>query len=162
MLLRSFVICGYLAAAYWISAHYPIFKMVFYPTLGAFSYLFMQRMDQMKDIRRIIIGACISTGIGAVFYTISSGALSLLATALVTVLLIQWCKWNAAPILAVSLIPYFVRPEVVWVLPLTVLASLLCLLLPLWLIGKLELLLRKAAQARLAAAPLRAAAKQDV
>jgi len=161
MLLRSFVICGYLAAAYWISTHYPMFKMVFYPTLGAFSYLFMQRMDQMKDIRRIIIGACIATAVGACFYTISSGAVSLLATALVTVGLIQWCKWNAAPVLAVSLIPYFARPEVVWVLPLTVLGSLLCLLLPLWLIGKLELLLKKASQARLAASPIGTAVKQD-
>lgn len=111
--------------------------MVFYPTLGAFSFLFMHRGGHIKDIGRIIVGAIIVT-IGSLCYTISTGVVSFFATAIITLLLIQLFKWNAAPILAVSLIPYFAHPDSIWMLPLAVLISLLGLLLPLWLAGKLE------------------------
>lgn len=138
MFLRSLVICCYLMGAYWASYHFPSLKMVFYPTLGAFSFLFMHRVDNIREIRRIIIGAIIAVTMGSVFYTISTGAVSFFLTALVTITLIQFFKWNAAPILAVSFIPYFAHPVSMWALPIAVFVSLTGLLLSIWLIGRVE------------------------
>lgn len=136
--LRSLIICCYLMTAYWASIHFPSLKMVFYPTLGAFSFLFIHRIGQPKDVVRIIIGAIIAVSLGSFFYTINTGAVSFFATAIVTISLIQVFKWNAAPILAVSFIPYFAHPDSLWALPIAVLASLAGLLIPLWLISRLE------------------------
>jgi membrane protein YdbS with pleckstrin-like domain len=138
MFLRSLVICCYLMGAYWASYHFPSLKMVFYPTLGAFSFLFMHRVDNIKEIRRIIIGAIIAVTMGSLFYTVSHSAISFFLTALVTITLIQFFKWNAAPILAVSFIPYFAHPVSMWALPIAVFASLTGLLISIWLIGKVE------------------------
>ncbi|TXK76091.1 hypothetical protein [Paenibacillus sp. N3.4] len=138
MFLRSFVICCYLMGAYWASYHFPSMKMVFYPTLGAFSFLFMHRVDQIKDVWRITIGAIIAVLLGSLLYSISHGALSFFVTALITISLIQFFKWNAAPILAVSFVPYFAHPTSFWALPAAVLISLLGLMLSVWLIGKVE------------------------
>ncbi|MDR6554267.1 HPP family protein [Paenibacillus qinlingensis] len=138
MFLRSLVICCYLMGAYWASYHFPSMKMVFYPTLGAFSFLFMHRVDNIREIRRIILGAIIAVTMGSIFYSISTGAISFFLTALVTITLIQFFKWNAAPILAVSFIPYFAHPISMWALPIAVLVSLTGLLVSIWLIGKVE------------------------
>ncbi|MGO4271471.1 hypothetical protein AB4Z22_16765 [Paenibacillus sp. TAF58] len=138
MFLRSLVMCCYLMGAYWASYHFPSMKMVFYPTLGAFSFLFMHRVDQIKDIGRITMGAIIAVTIGSSMYAISHGAMSFFITAILTISLIQWFKWNAAPILAVSFIPFFAHPVAFWALPAAVLVSLLGLIGSIWLIGKLE------------------------
>ncbi|OAS23634.1 HPP family protein [Paenibacillus oryzisoli] len=138
MFLRSLVICCYLMGAYWASYHFPSLKMVFYPTLGAFSFLFMHRVDNIREIRRIIIGAIIAVTMGSLFYTISTGAVSFFLTAVVTITLIQFFKWNAAPILAVSFIPYFAHPVSMWALPIAVFVSLTGLLISIWLIGRVE------------------------
>lgn len=138
MFVRSLIICCYLMIAYWVSCQFPSLKMVFYPTLGAFSFLFIHRVGQIKNMGRIIIGATIAATIGSIFYTMNTGAISFFATAILTISLIHFFKWNAAPILAVSLIPYFAHPASVWILPAAVLVSLIGLLLPLWLIGKIE------------------------
>lgn len=98
----------------------------------------MHRVDQMKDVRRIITGAVAAVTIGSLFYTISTGAISFFITAVVTITFIQIFKWNAAPIMAVSLIPYFAHPVSIWALPAAVFVSLIGLLLSIWLIGKLE------------------------
>ena len=124
--------------AYWASYHFPSLKMVFYPTLGAFSFLFMHRVDNIREIRKIIIGAIIAVTMGSLFYAISHGAISFFMTALVTITLIQFFKWNAAPILAVSFIPYFAHPVSMWALPIAVFVSLTGLLISIWLIGKVE------------------------
>jgi len=50
----------------------------------------------------------------------------------------QKFSWNAAPILAVALIPFFSHPQTVWVLPLSVLCSLIGIFVPLWLVQKLD------------------------
>ncbi|WP_433946743.1 hypothetical protein [Paenibacillus sp. SN-8-1] len=95
-------------------------------------------MGPIKDIGRIIIGAIIAATLGSLFYTIDTGVLSFFATAILTLSLIKLFKWNAAPILAVSLIPYFSHPASIWALPAAVMASLVGLVLTLWCIGKLE------------------------
>lgn len=138
MMLRSFAICCYLMAAYWTSQHYPVMKMIFYPTLGAFSFLFMNRVGQMKDIWRIITGAFAAVIIGCLLYSVHSGAISFFLTAMISISMVRLCNWNAAPIVAVSLIPFFARPSEVWLLPVAVLISLLGLLLLLWLLERVE------------------------
>lgn len=138
MLLRSLIMCCYLMGAYWASYHFPSLKMVFFPTLGAFSFLFMHRVDQIKDIGRITLGAVIAVSIGSLMYSLSHGAVSFFITALLTILLIQFFKWNAAPILAVSFIPFFAHPTSFWALPAAVVVSLLGLVVSVWLMGKVE------------------------
>lgn len=138
MFLRSLVMCCYLMGAYWASYHFPSMKMVFYPTLGAFCFLFMHRVDQIKDIGRITMGAIIAVTLGSTMYAISHGAISFFITAILTISLIQWFKWNAAPILSVSIIPYFAHSVSFWALPVAVFVSLLGLVGSIWLIGKVE------------------------
>jgi hypothetical protein len=138
MLLRSLVVCCYLMGAYWASYHFPSLRMVFYPTLGAFSFLFMHRVDQIKDVGRITIGAIIAVTLGSVMYSISHGTLSFFLTSMITISLIQVFKWNAAPILSVSFIPFFAHTTSIWALPIAVLVSLLGLIMFVWLIGKVE------------------------
>ncbi|MCY9661887.1 hypothetical protein P5G65_29530 [Paenibacillus chondroitinus] len=138
MLLRSLVICCYLMGAYWASYHFPSLRMVFYPTLGAFSFLFMHRVDQIKDVGRITLGAIIAVTLGSVMYSISQGTLSFFLTAIITISLIQVLKWNAAPILSVSFIPFFAHTTSIWALPAAVLVSLLGLIIFVWLIAKVE------------------------
>lgn len=138
MLLRSGFICCYLVTAYWLSHHFQPMKMAFYPTLGAFCFLFMNRGGQLQHTARIIIGACISACIGSLLYLFDSGAVSFFLTTAITLTLIHVCRWNAAPIMAVSLIPYFAHPASFWVLPVAVLLSLSALLVPIWLIDRVE------------------------
>ncbi|USB31647.1 HPP family protein [Paenibacillus sp. YPG26] len=138
MFLRSLIICSYLAIIYFASIQLPSLKMVFYPTLGAFSFLFIHRQGHIKDTGRIIIGAIVAATLGSLFYTIDSGVLSFFATAMITLSLIKLFRCNAAPILAVSLIPFFAHPVTIWMLPASVMASLAGLALTLWFIGKLE------------------------
>jgi len=138
LFLRSLIFCAYLMLAYWVSYHYPSMKMIFYPTLGAFSFLFMHRVEQIKDIRRIMLGAFVGVVVGCLAYMISTGAFSFFVTALLMILLIKYFKWNAAPILSVSFIPFFAHPAHLWLLPVTVLTSLLGLFVPIWLISRLE------------------------
>lgn len=138
MFLRSLIICSYLAIIYCAANQIPSLKMVFFPTLGAFSFLFIHREGHIKDIGRIIIGAIVAATLGSLFYAVDSGVLSFFATAILTISLIKWFQWNAAPILAVSLIPYFSHPASIWALPAAVMVSLIGLVLTLWLIGRME------------------------
>lgn len=138
MFLRSLIICCYLAIIYCAANQVPSLKMVFFPTLGAFSFLFIHREGHIKDIGRIIIGAIVAATLGSLFYALDSGVFSFFATAIVTLSLIKLFQWNAAPILAVSLIPYFSHPVSIWALPAAVMASLVGLVLTLWCIGKIE------------------------
>lgn len=138
MLIRSVFVCGYLAAAYWLSHHIEPMKMAFYPTLGAFCFLFMKKRGQIPHSTWIVIGATASSAIGSLLYRLDSGEGSFLITTFITITLIHLCKWDAAPIMAVSLIPYFAHPASFWILPVAVFLSLSGLLLPLWLMERLD------------------------
>lgn len=94
--------------------------------------------DDVRGIVRIIAGASIAALVGSSMYLIHSGTISFLITTGVTLVLIHLCKWNAAPILAVSIIPFFSHPTTVWMLPLAVLASLVGIMVPMWMVGRLE------------------------
>lgn len=128
MRIRTYAICLYIILIYWISLHVPYMHSLFFPTLGAFSLLFISRPFEKTEIRKIAFGAVLSSLIGSLFVFWSTGVLSLLFTLLIVIFLIHQFKWNAPPILAVSLIPFFTQPPLVWVIPLSVCGSLLGLL----------------------------------
>ena len=138
MFIKSTIICAYLLFTYWLSFRTPMLHMIFYPTLAAFSFLFMSRSIDEKVLYKIVGGAILSSFIGSSLYFINSGFLSFFLTSFVVIWMIQKFNWNAAPILAVSLIPYFAKPSSVWILPLSVSCSLFGLLITLWMIQEIE------------------------
>lgn len=131
MRIRTYAICLYIIMIYWISSHIPYMHSLFFPTLGAFSLLFISRPFEKAEVSKIAFGAVISSLVGSVFVYWNPGVLSLLLTLLIVLYLINKFKWNAPPILAVSLIPFFTKPSLLWVIPLSVCGSLLGLLLTL-------------------------------
>ncbi|QNK56325.1 hypothetical protein [Paenibacillus sp. PAMC21692] len=128
---KTYAICVYLVLIYWISLHIPHMNALFFPTLGAFSLLFISRPFGKAEVGRIALGAVSASLVGSLLGYWSAGALSLLATLLIVLALINIFKWNAPPILAVALIPYFTQPPVFWAIPLSVCGALAGLLLTL-------------------------------
>lgn len=120
---------------YWISLHIPSLKTVFYPTLGAFSYLFVTRAFELRDLSRITLGAVIASCLGSLLNAMYPGVPAFLLNTLLVTWMIRKFHWNAPPILAVSLIPFFIQPIEWWVVPVSVLGSLSGLLL---LVGALH------------------------
>jgi hypothetical protein len=116
---------------YWLSLHFPSMHMLFFPTLGAFSFLFLSRALNITEFSKIAIGAVLSSIIGTALFLISPGMLSLFANILITIWLINKFKWNAPPILAVSLIPFFAHPDQLWAIPISVFGAMSGLLLTL-------------------------------
>ncbi|WP_239632344.1 hypothetical protein [Paenibacillus sp. H1-7] len=134
MNLKTWVICFYLLLIYWISRHIPDIKMIFYPTLGAFSYLFISRSFSLKDFIKLIAGACAASVVSSALYLSHTGMLSFFAATLITIILIRKLQLNAPPVLAIALVPFFAQPDHIWTLPLAVLVSLSGLLLVLSLV----------------------------
>ncbi|MHA6482963.1 hypothetical protein ACX1C1_13780 [Paenibacillus sp. strain BS8-2] len=128
---KIYAICLYLVVVYWISLHIPHMHAIFFPTLGAFSLLFISRPFRKPEVGRIALGAVAASAIGSLLAHWHAGALSLLATLLIVIGLINRFKWNAPPILAVALIPYFTQPPVFWAIPLSVCGALAGLLVTL-------------------------------
>lgn len=131
MRIRTYAICIYIIMIYWISLHIPYMHSLFFPTIGAFSLLFISRPFEKAEVRKIAFGAVLSSLIGSFFVNWNLGVLSLLLTLVIVISFINTFKWNAPPILAVSLIPFFTQPPLVWVTPLSVCGSLLGLLMTL-------------------------------
>jgi len=138
MNLRTIAICFYIAAVYWISTKFPHFHTLFFPTLGAFGLLFVSRPFRRAELAKISFGAIVSSVIGTAIASWQPGVLALLVHTVIIVTLIKKLKWNAPPILAVSLVPFFVQPEFAWAIPLSVCAALLGLLLTLYAVHLLE------------------------
>jgi hypothetical protein len=131
-------ICMYVVLIYWASSHFSVLNALFYPTLGAFCFLFISRTFDFKELSIIAIGAVISSVIGTTLFLLLPGVLGLLINTVLTIWLIQKFKWNAPPILAVSFIPYFTNPSSLWIIPLSVLISLLGLLMIVYLATAVE------------------------
>ncbi|KRE53679.1 hypothetical protein [Paenibacillus sp. Soil522] len=154
MRIRTYAICLYIILIYWISLHIPHMHSLFFPTLGAFSLLFISRPFDNTEVGKIAFGAVLASFIGSFFVYWNAGVLSLLLTLVIVIALINKFKWNAPPILAVSLIPFFTQPPLLWVIPLSVCGSLLGLLLTLSAaayfekrVGTLPLFLKRTAKA---------------
>jgi hypothetical protein len=128
---KTVTVCAYLMGTYWISTHFPYMNLIFYPTLGAFSFLFVSRPHTMKDLVRVAGGAVIVSIVGCLMFTVDQGIISFFLTSLLSVWLIRKFRWNAPPLLAVALIPFFAHPPSIWIIPICVSTSLAGLLLTL-------------------------------
>ncbi|WP_339205463.1 HPP family protein [Paenibacillus sp. FSL K6-3182] len=131
MRIRTYAICLYIILIYWVSLHIPYMHSLFFPTLGAFSLLFISRPFEKSQLRKIALGAVFSSCIGSILNHWNPGVLSLLLTLLIVIFCINRLKLNAPPILAVALIPFFTQPTQLWVIPLSVCGALLGLLVTL-------------------------------
>ncbi|MDF2719867.1 MAG: hypothetical protein K0R28_6792 [Paenibacillus sp.] len=138
MWIKSAVICCYLLVAYWLSSHFGILKMCFYPTLGAFSYFFISRSLSKHESAKVVTAAVAASAAGSLLHAVSPGPLAFLLTCILTIAAIQLIRIQAAPILAVSLIPFFAPLPAVWTLPVFVCASLMGLLAALQISRGLE------------------------
>ncbi|MBO9605369.1 MAG: hypothetical protein J7639_05430 [Paenibacillaceae bacterium] len=127
MLLRSIVLCMYLACLYELSHQSGELQLLFFPTLGAFGFLFLARSQ--REMMKVSSAAVLAVVFGNTLYFISPGVGSFFATALLVVFLIQKLRLQAAPVVAASFVPYFAKPEAFWTVPMSVFASLAGLLL---------------------------------
>lgn len=123
--IRTAAIVLYLLLIYWLSLSVPALKTLFFPTLGAFSYLFLSRTFKLKELLKLVTGAGAASLIGSLFFLSHTGVLAFLLTAACTITMIRRFHLNAPPILAVALIPYFSHPAGWWNLTLAVLSSLI-------------------------------------
>lgn len=141
MNLRIGAICLYIASIYWLSLKYPALHTLFFPTLGAFSLLFISRPFGKSELGKIAFGATIAAIIGSLLVSWNAGVIPFLLNTLIMIGLINRFKWNAPPILAVSFIPFFTQDStdaMPWVIPLSVCVSLLGLLLVLAVVFQIE------------------------
>ncbi|MFC5402584.1 hypothetical protein [Cohnella soli] len=114
----------YIVLVYWVSEQFPEFHALFYPTLGAFSFLLASRKFEFKETGRVLLGATIASTIGTALHAMLPGVAGLLIDTLLVIWLIQRFKWKAPPILAVSIIPFFVPQNNLWAMPASVFVSL--------------------------------------
>lgn len=138
--IKTVSISLYLLFIYWISLHFPLMKPLFFPTLGAFSYLFVSRKYELKDLLKLILGAGVASLIGSALFRSDAGMLAFLATALLTIQLLRRYQLQAPPILAVALIPYFANPSSMWEVPVSVIASLSGLVVFLLLVETMQIM----------------------
>ncbi|WP_248929218.1 hypothetical protein [Paenibacillus hamazuiensis] len=124
MFIRSVIICTYLLGAYWLSTHYSMLKLFFYPTLGAFSYFVITRQVSVTESCRLISAAVAASFIGSLLHFLYPGTLSFFITCILTLAMMQRFNIQAAPVLAVSLIAFFSNLTSFWMLPVSVLCSL--------------------------------------
>ncbi|MFD0674598.1 hypothetical protein [Cohnella sp. GCM10027633] len=143
MNVKLVLISLYIVLVYWISSHLPTLHALFYPTLGAFSFLLASREFDLKHAGRILAGATVAAAIGTAAHALEPGALGLLSDTLLVAWLIHRFRWNAPPILAVSIIPFFVEPTTLWAAPVAVMVSLAGLIAVLGAADRIAELLRQ-------------------
>nr|WP_275296722.1 HPP family protein [Brevibacillus choshinensis] len=114
---------------YWLSLRIPYLDTLFFPALGAYSFLFATKSFRMTEISKIILGSFLSSALGTLFFYMYPSPISLFANALITMWMVTRFKWNAPPIVAVSLIPFFSHSPNHWFIPLSICAVMLGLML---------------------------------
>ncbi|NBD26620.1 hypothetical protein [Paenibacillus glycinis] len=138
MLIRSVGLGLFIMFVYWLSSQGPGMHMLFFPTLGAFGFLFITRSPRLPELLGIACCAVLSSIIGTLAYAVDSGMVSLFVSTLIVIWLVRTLKLNAPPIIAVSLIPFFAHPADLWMAPLSVAVSLGGLLAVLGLVYAVE------------------------
>lgn len=138
MFIKLLMVCFYLTFVYWVSFQTSAFHMLFYPTLGAFSYFFISRSISNRELLKIICAAVIGVTCSSILHLLYPGIVTFFITCVVTVSMIHFLKLKAAPIVAVSLVPYFSKLSSVWIFPVSVLCSLGGLLLVLYFAQLIE------------------------
>ncbi|HZG75123.1 MAG TPA: hypothetical protein VEZ72_04640 [Paenibacillus sp.] len=124
MYTKLIVISMYLALIHWLSTHVPLLEPLFYPTLGAFSYLLVARPMNGKESISIMAGAVAASVVGAALQYWAPGTVSLLATFVIGLTIIRRFNLNAPPVLAIALMPFFETPPTPWTIPVAVLVTL--------------------------------------
>ncbi|UJF35838.1 HPP family protein [Paenibacillus hexagrammi] len=128
------IVCSlFLMLIYMISLQINSMHMLFYPTLGAFGFLFSSRQSSLFEMGKMLLGATAGSIIGAGLYMMYSGPVTIFIAALLVMKMIVTFKLNSPPIMAICLIPYFSHPVTPWLAPIFTLISLGCLFLTLWL-----------------------------
>lgn len=138
MYLKSTVICLYLVLMYFISQHFPIGKLLFYPTLAAFSFFFMSRKLSKREVQNIFLATVLSSFFGELMYYVDGGILSFFVTCLGNMAMLLYFKINAAPITAISIIPFVYQPAELGTFSLSVLLSMTGLFITLQVAEKIE------------------------
>ncbi|MBO7744659.1 HPP family protein [Paenibacillus sp. MWE-103] len=138
MVIRSVGLGLYMMFVYWLSSHSPGMHMLFFPTLGAFGFLFITRSPRMKELFGIAGGAVLSAAVGTAAYALHGGMVSLFCSTLAMIWLVRALKLNAPPIIAVALIPFFAHPDKLWVAPASVAVSIAGLLAVMGLVYAVE------------------------
>jgi hypothetical protein len=138
MNIKTLAISLYIIFIYWLSLRFSSLHMLFFPTLGSFSFLFISRSIGSIEISKIALGAVVSSIIGTLLFHLSPGVISLFSTTLITIWLINQFKLNAPPILAVAIIPFFAHSPNLWIMPLSVCGSMLGLILILSFVNGIE------------------------
>ncbi|RAP74709.1 HPP family protein [Paenibacillus montanisoli] len=133
MNMRSLFICLYVMLIYWLSMHVSFLDTLFFPTIGAFSFLFLTRSYSMRELGKITFGAVISALLGTLLFYLYPSPLTLFVNAVITIWLIRKFNWNAPPIAAVALIPFFSHSAHLWTIPISVCAALLGLVFTLFM-----------------------------
>lgn len=98
MWIKSIVLCCYLLAAYWLSSHFGILKMCFYPTLGAFGYFFISRSLTRGESVKVTAGAVVASAAGSVLHALHPGSATFLLTCAAAIGIIRLIRIPAAPI----------------------------------------------------------------
>ncbi|MGG3319535.1 HPP family protein [Brevibacillus centrosporus] len=129
MNVKTVFICLYLMFVYWLSLQVSFLDTLFFPALGAFCFLFVSRSFRISEMSKITLGATVSSVIGTLFFFVYPSPISLFVNVLLTIWMINRFKWNAPPIVAVSLIPFFSQSSHHWFIPLSVCAVMLGVML---------------------------------
>ncbi|MEK8132816.1 hypothetical protein WMW72_33540 [Paenibacillus filicis] len=129
----------YLMLVYWLSLHVEGLHTLFFPTLGAFSLLFLSRPLHPKEVVKVALGAVLASAIGVLAHAVYPGVISLFVTMLVIVWMIRKFQLNAPPILSVSFIPFFVESPNWWAMPVSVAGSIVGLVATLYMVHALEI-----------------------
>lgn len=135
--MKYFVIGVYIMFVYWLSLHFPFLEM-FFPALGAFVFLFVSRSLTYKEIAKVTLGAFVTSAIGTLLYAVYASPVTVLVNVLIAIWLVRKFKWNAPPIVAVSLMPFFSQSDYHWYLPISVSAAILGFMLFLYAAELLE------------------------
>jgi len=138
MNVKTLMICAYIMLIYWISLHVSHLDTLFFPTLGAFGFLFITRSFRFAELGKITLGAFITSTIGTTLVYIYPSAVSVFVNVLIAIWLIKKFQWNAPPIVAVSLIPFFSETPQLWTIPISVTVVMLGLMLTLFLAMQIE------------------------
>lgn len=128
MNVKTLIICLYVMVIYWLSLHISFLDTLFFPTLGAFSFLFLSRHFTIKELAKVLLGAVVTSIIGTILVSVYSSAITLFINVAIAIWLIKRFKWNAPPIAAIALIPFFSHSPHKWAIPISVLAALLGLM----------------------------------
>ena len=119
MKLKAFAACGYLGLVYFAAGRVQGLHPLFFPALGAFAYLMITRQSAWREMLKMTAGTIVCSFIGSILSLLHPSSVFLVIDGLLVFWMIHRFKWNAPPIIAVSLIPFFSRSPDWWTFPVS-------------------------------------------